>query len=183
MNTLLQPVKKLIHFCNGICVRASTVLLAAMLFIVTLNVILRYIFHYSISWTEESARFMMVWITFMLFPYAQEKGTQIVVDFLVIKWRYTRTGVALAIFIETLTVLVLAVCLWQGFGFVARATTTTMALQIPMRWVVVVMPYSFLMTLLSSLCWLLTLLPLLADPLKLKDLDLARTNATGAEAA
>lgn len=172
MRKLIRRCERMLTWCNAICLRCSMVLLIGMLAIVCLNVLLRYIFSYSITWTEESARFMMVWITFLLFPYAQQKGQLVAVDFLALRIRYTRPGVMLAIFLELLTLAVLVGCLYQSFGFVQRAgATISMALQLPMWAVSLVLPYSFAMTLLASLLWFCRLVPCLTDPCRLMDLD------------
>jgi len=43
----------------------GAILLFIMLVLVSVQVITRYIFNNPISWTEEMARFILVWITFI----------------------------------------------------------------------------------------------------------------------
>lgn len=174
---MLNAIDRLIRKINGIAVRISTVFMMGMLAVVTLNVILRYCFGYSITWTEESARFMMVWITFLLFPYAQQRGELVALDFLVARFRYSFIGVVIALFTEALALLVLAVCSYQSYFYIQRAfSSVSIAMQLPMWIVSIVLPYSFCMTLLASLVWFIKLIPCLADPRKLKELDEHRAN-------
>ena len=173
---MLNMLDNLIRRINGVAVKISTVLMAGMLAVVTLNVILRYCFGYSITWTEESARFMMVWITFLLFPYAQQRGELVALDFLVQRMRHTFTGVVLAIITEALALVVLSVCVYQSYFYIQRSfSAVSMAMQLPMWIVSIVLPYSFCMTFLASLLWFLKLIPCLGNPDRLKELDESRT--------
>lgn len=175
MKIITTPLEKLLHLLNQVALRVSTIMLVCMLTIVTLNVILRYFFSYSIVWSEEGSRYLMVWVTFLLFPYAHEKGSLVAVDFLVARFRYSRIGVIYAIFLELLCLLVLIVACYQSYFFVLRSmATVTMALRIPMWWVSSVMPYSFALTAIASFLWLIKLIPCLFDPNRLEMEDKAR---------
>jgi len=57
----------------SICVITMT----AMVIIIFAQVIGRYVFNYSFSWSEEIARFLMVWMTFAGSAYAFRKGAHI----------------------------------------------------------------------------------------------------------
>ncbi len=172
MKILLTPLQKLISFLNKIALNVATLMLIAMLSIVTLNVVLRYFFDYSIVWSEEASRYLMVWITFLLLPYAHEKGTLVAVDFLVARFRYTRIGVIHAVFLELLSLIVLICACYQAYFFMVRAgVTETLALRIPMQYVTMIMPYSFALTVVASFLWLCKLLPCVLDPKKLEQED------------
>ncbi len=168
MKTIILPLEKLLSALNKVALHLSTWMLVGMLSIVTLNVILRYFFSYSITWSEEASRYLMVWVTFLLFPYAHEKGTLVAVDFLVAKFRYSRIGVLHAIFLELLCLTVLIIACYQAYFFCMRSmATVTLALRLPMWWVTSVMPYSFALTALASFIWLIKLICCLGDPEKL----------------
>ncbi len=172
---MLNMIEQLLKRINSVAVRISTVLMMGMLAVVTLNVILRYCFGYSITWTEESARFMMVWITFLLFPYAQQRGELVALDFLVLRFRHSFIGVVLALVTEALALLVLSVCVYQSYFYIQRAfSSVSMAMQLPMWIVSIVLPYSFCMTFIASFLWFLKLIPCLGNPDRLKELDEGR---------
>ena len=52
------------------CARIAVVLLAAMTFVILLQVFCRYILNAPLAWPEEASRYMMVWITFLVTPFA-----------------------------------------------------------------------------------------------------------------
>jgi|SRR6056297_316600 len=62
-----------------------------MIFLVSLQVLNRFIFHLSISWTEEAARYIFVWVVFISASYAVHQnahiGVQIIVNRLNKKWK------------------------------------------------------------------------------------------------
>lgn len=174
---MLNMVEQLITKINNVALKISTVLMAGMLAVVTLNVVLRYCFGYSITWTEESSRYMMVWITFLLFPYAQQRGELVALDFLVKRFREKQSiiGVILALFTEALALLVLSACVYQSYFYLLRTfSSVSLAMQLPMWIVSIVLPYSFCMTFIASLLWFIRLIPCLGNPARLNELDEAR---------
>ncbi|RVU55385.1 TRAP transporter small permease [Anaerosphaera multitolerans] len=56
------------------------VLLIFMTVILGIQIISRYIFNNSLSWSEELVRYLFVWSAFMGVPYCIKKGTSIKVD-------------------------------------------------------------------------------------------------------
>jgi len=55
-------------------------LLAIMLIILTSQVVLRYIFHNPLSWSEELSRYLFVWFVFMGMSYAVLENAHIKVE-------------------------------------------------------------------------------------------------------
>lgn len=53
-----------------ICVFGTAACLAAMVFVILLQVVLRYVFNSPLAWPEEISRILMVWMTFFAAPYA-----------------------------------------------------------------------------------------------------------------
>jgi TRAP-type C4-dicarboxylate transport system permease small subunit len=53
--------------------------------IVIIQVLLRYIFFYSLSWSEEVARFLMIWVSFLTAGLAVQKGLHIGMESLIIR--------------------------------------------------------------------------------------------------
>lgn len=175
MHALLNGLRKAISACNTVALKISMLMLMFMLAIITVHVTMRYVIGTSITWSEEACRFMMIWVSFLLFPVAQQKGQNIAVDFLISGLRYRRIGIAFAIIVELLAMLVLAVCLKYGWEYMLRArVTTSEALHLPMMWVYTVLPYSFGMTLLTCFERLCELSGCFGDPEKLRGCDAVR---------
>lgn len=61
------------------------IILIVLLFLMTLvlgvQIVARYIFNNSLSWSEEFVRYMLIWSAFMSIPYSIKKGLSIRVDF------------------------------------------------------------------------------------------------------
>ncbi|MCI6275295.1 MAG: TRAP transporter small permease [Clostridium sp.] len=61
------------------------ILMATMLFCVTLQVVTRYFMPHALSWTEELARFLMLWLIFLGASHIAKTSSYIRVSFLVDK--------------------------------------------------------------------------------------------------
>lgn len=63
--------------------------LVVMMIVMTLTVIvqvfLRYVFSFSLSWSEEVARYLMIWVAFLGGSLALKKGLHIGVEFLLVR--------------------------------------------------------------------------------------------------
>lgn len=139
--------------------KVATIALVIMTTVVTIHVFMRYGFNYSFHWTEEVARNLMVWMTFLYFPTGHKKGMNIAVEFAVTPWVQTAAGQILKILIEILSLFVLCACLWLSFGLVERGMgTSSQALQITMGYIYLVVPVCFGVTILCALENLLRLL-------------------------
>ena len=56
------------------------ILLVCMIFVLGLQIVLRYVFKNSLSWSEELVRYMFVWSTFIGIPYCIKNNTSIRVN-------------------------------------------------------------------------------------------------------
>jgi TRAP-type C4-dicarboxylate transport system permease small subunit len=61
------------------------VMVAVMTVLVIIQVLLRYIFFYSLSWSEEVARYLMIWVSFLASALAVQKGLHIGMESLIIR--------------------------------------------------------------------------------------------------
>lgn len=79
MHILVKIAVKLVAITEGIC----TFLMLVLLSIISYQVFARYILHNPPSWSEELARFLIVWITMLGSAVLIKKEGHISVDFLV----------------------------------------------------------------------------------------------------
>jgi TRAP-type C4-dicarboxylate transport system permease small subunit len=71
------------RFDRGLCVANKAVLaalLAIMAILVFGNVVLRYVFGFSLSWVEELTRYMMIWLAWLGAGLALREGAHITID-------------------------------------------------------------------------------------------------------
>ncbi|MDR1018552.1 MAG: TRAP transporter small permease [Lachnospiraceae bacterium] len=64
-----------------------TVLLILMTLIMGIQIVFRFVFNNSLSWTEELTRYLFVWSGFLSIAFAVEKGISIKVDMITLKMK------------------------------------------------------------------------------------------------
>ena len=88
------------------------VLVYAMVLSITLQIISRYVFMHPFSWTEEFARYCMVWATYLgaTYIYIFERSGHIIVDFIteilpavLRRWVYVAMEIVCLLFFAVLT--------------------------------------------------------------------------------
>lgn len=118
----------------------GAVLLTAVVLIVLIQVVTRYLLEISISWPEELARYTLVWLTFVGAAAAAARRSEIVVDSLIelLPQRARRGMRALA---SVGGIVAIGILIWAAvplFGTAAR--TTSPATGIALRWVYLALP-------------------------------------------
>ncbi len=84
------------------------------------QVISRYALRYPATWTDEVARFSMIWVALLGGVYVYAQGRHLAVTILPEKWEGTARGHALNVFFHFL-VVVLGVCVTAG-GYSVAST-------------------------------------------------------------
>jgi TRAP-type C4-dicarboxylate transport system permease small subunit len=80
---LRQLSEKVSRFSEKAVQTALVGMVAIMTVIIILQVFMRYIFLYSLSWSEEVARYLMIWVCFLGASLALKYGFHIGVEFVV----------------------------------------------------------------------------------------------------
>ncbi len=144
-------MKKLNAHLLQLCRILLIIMVPAMTGIVFVQVILRYVFLSPLSWIEELARYLLVWISCFGAAYGVRKGEHIAVMFLNNMFKgYMKS--ALTIFIHILVIILFMVCFMKGIGLSIRQwNVVTPALQIPRTLPYLGIPISFAIMLLFSL--------------------------------
>lgn len=108
-----------------------------MVVVIFLQVVMRYGFNNSLSWTEELARFLFVWASWIGISFAQKKGEHIKITLINDKFKGKAKTIVL-ILGNLFTLAILAVLLYKGIeitGKVADMASVTSALKIP-KWII-----------------------------------------------
>ncbi|CAH1044407.1 TRAP transporter small permease [Halomonas sp. TD01] len=152
----MQKLIALLDRFNGISTRwagyAATLLLATMLGIMVTHVFFRYVLNDSFGWTEELARYMMVWMAFLFFPAAHRQGLNASLEIATNWFKNSSPWRLLQLLLEICVLAVLIWCMKLGFERVERgATSVSLSLGISMSYIYLVLPLSFALTSLSSL--------------------------------
>lgn len=99
---------------------SSCAFLAAMLGLIILQVVSRYIFSSPLTWTEELARFALLWFAFVAAGFVMARRIHIAVDLLASKLG-RRGAIALDTFALTAVVATSGALAWTGAGYAAGA--------------------------------------------------------------
>ena len=126
-------------------------LLAAMWAIVFANVSLRYLSNFSITWAEEVARYLMIWMTFLGAGLSLRIGGHVAItnlhDFLGIRLQR-----ALRALIGLLLICFFVAMMWIGYEYMMRmGRQLTPATRIPFSYIYAAMPIGFVLMIVHLL--------------------------------
>lgn len=141
-------MKKITQIIDAVLSRALILLMACLVGAVLWQVISRYIFSSPSSWTEELARFLLIWISLLGAAYAFRSGMHLALDVLPQKLE----GVS-AVWLKTFTIVLVVVfsvaVLIVGGGSLVQLTWElkqySAVLGLPMSYVYSVIPVSGLL--------------------------------------
>jgi len=143
----------------------ATLLLAGMLAIMIAHVFARYVLQDSFGWTEELARYMMVWMTFLYFPAAHKLGMNISLEIFTGWFKGSLLWRLLQLAIEILVLIMLVWCIKLGLDRIERAgSSVSLSLGIEMAKIFWILPISFGLTTLCSIERILRLVGSLFNP-------------------
>lgn len=113
---------------------AAAGMLVTILVTMGAQVVARYVFHRPISWSEEWARFALIWLAFLAAAFVMAEGRHIAVDLV-----SSRLGGRGKLWLELISSgFIVGTCLLLlvgGFRFVWRVgLVTSPALELPMSW-------------------------------------------------
>lgn len=125
-------MKRASDFLNRFCELALWVLLAVMAVVVFLQVIFRYLLHLPLFWTEEFARYCLVWASLLGAAVALKRGEHVAVTIFLENFP-KKLALVLAMVARISVALILAVMVWGGIRLVIiTSTQISPALRIPM---------------------------------------------------
>ena len=74
MKTMQKGLKRFNDSTIWLCNQVEIALIALMMIVILIQVFFRYVLNNSLVWPEETARFLMVWMTFIAAPIAYRMG-------------------------------------------------------------------------------------------------------------
>ncbi len=121
-------------------------LLAAMTAIVMLQVVARYGFNNSPSWTEELSKTLMVWTAFLVAPWAYREGANVSISFFVEALPRAMRSI-LQIVLTILVIWICGVFLLESLDFVFRgmqSSSPTLPVQVGIFYLIVPVAFACL---------------------------------------
>lgn len=123
--------------------------MAIVILLIFVNVICRYVTHYSIPWCEEATRYMFIAVIFLTLNIMIAQGSALRVD--IIDSYVKGNGKLILSIIQTiLTVIALGVFTYSGIMLMqAGRTSISPALHIPMYLIYSLMPIGYFLSLIE----------------------------------
>ncbi|WP_163557261.1 TRAP transporter small permease [Halomonas sp. NO4] len=141
MHKLLGLLERLERAIDAVIQPAVFAGMAALIAVITLQIVSR-VFFTAVGWTEEVARFLLVWITFLGATLAFQRGRHIAVTFVVeaLPSRLRHFAQLLAI-LAGLAFLIALTVVGQRY-MLAQSFQKSASLRLSMTWVYAVIPIS-----------------------------------------
>ena len=135
-----MPIERLLDRATALCGALSKVALAVMTLIVLSQVVTRYFLGFSFRWSEEVARYLMIWMVFLSASVVQRHDGHIRVDYFA-SMMTPMTSRAFSILGRIAILGYLAVLIAQGWTTaVFMATTRFASVDISMFWPYLALP-------------------------------------------
>lgn len=134
---LLWPLERLNSLLLGIGRRIAIVALALMVAMILGQVFFRYVLGNAPAWTEEGARFAMLWMTGLMAPMAYRQGGFVAIDMLERALPRLLAGL-LTLALLALSLAVLVIALDRGINnhvFSLSGRGTSPSLRLPLDWI------------------------------------------------
>ncbi|HLR65753.1 TRAP transporter small permease [Virgibacillus alimentarius] len=127
----------------------TALFLAVMVLLIFIQIVSRLFFSVSFSWTEEVARYLMIWSTFLGASFAFKYGAHIGVEVFVRKMpRIIKNIVQIIASLASLAFFVILISMgWEIIGL--SMVQTSPALDIPMGYVYIIFPISGVLMILN----------------------------------
>lgn len=120
INRLIRAVEALNRALLASCRWGVVLLVATITVIVALGVFFRFVLNNSLPWTEEVAKFVMVWLAFIGAPVVLKEGGHIAID--VVPTRLpSPLGPIVMMLIQVVVMVVLGVLVFQGWALAWNA--------------------------------------------------------------
>jgi TRAP-type C4-dicarboxylate transport system permease small subunit len=122
-----------------------------MTLVVLLGVFFRYVLKAPLPWSEELARYLMVWGASLGAFVAFREGSHVGVTMIMDRLR-GQTAIALTRAAQLIVALFMAIVMTEGFVLVAKIRgQTSTAMEIPMGWAYLAIPVGCLLILVEAL--------------------------------
>jgi TRAP-type transport system small permease protein len=129
-------------------ITAGTIFVLMIIATIT-NVVCRYFLDFTIQQAEEFSRYAFIWVVFLGAALCSKHGRHIVIDGLVLAVP-SRVRVIFAVLVDVMVVGLMALLIYYGWTIAVFTIQPTSTLNIPMSWVLYIVPISGVLILLRS---------------------------------
>lgn len=123
------------QICGAICVFCFV----SMTVVALLGVFFRYVMQSPFMWTEEIARYLLVWMGFTAVSIALRRGRHIKVE-VISKMAHPAVSLAFAYLVDLLTALFMVILFQQGWMMTSRTIMKAATFNLSMSWILAAVP-------------------------------------------
>lgn len=126
-------------------------LFAVMVVVIFLQIIMRYVFNNSLSWSEEVGRFTFEWLTWLGISLGARKGDHIKITILLEKL-HLRPGMIVSIIADIIVIIICALTAYYGYVMaVSFAGSNFVSMHISLAWGYAALPAGCSLMVIRSL--------------------------------
>jgi len=150
----MSPFIKISDWLNRFCEGLLIATLSAMTIAVFLQVLFRYVVHLPLFWTEEFARYCLIWASLLGASVALKKKQHIAVTYF-LEHVPSNLAAKLTFAAQVSVVLILSVMIWGGIKLVLiTSAQISPALRIPMAVPYLALPLGSAIMLFHMVCFI-----------------------------
>lgn len=131
--------------------QVSGILLLVMTVIVLLQVGCRYILNIPLSWTDESSRFLMIYMTYLCLPIVYLRDQNIAMTFVTDKFKNMRVYHVFMMVAHIAALILFAIWIYYGYVFYQTGGVMADSLPIPMYTIYIIPPVMLAISSLTAL--------------------------------
>lgn len=140
---------KLINGINRSTEWITGIFLVIMVVIIFMQIVSRLLIQSSFPWTEELARYLMIWLTFLGAAFSFQYGAHIGVEILT-STLPKKVAAFFQVIVALLCIFLFSLLVVKGYELVGKSTMqTSPAMSIPMNYVYMIIPISGVLMILN----------------------------------
>ena len=112
-----MDMERISDIVDNINKKLTIVIVSVMAIVVFLQVLFRYALHLPLFWTEEFARYCLVWASLLGAGIALKRGEHIAVTLFTERFLPGRKLIFAAFLVDIFIFIILVVMMWTGLGF------------------------------------------------------------------
>ncbi len=152
---MLKAMENALHKVNAPIAKWTANLAGFMLLVMTVIVLIqvafRYILNTPLSWTDESSRFLMIYMTYLCLPLIYLDERNIAMSFVTDKLKGTRIYELLMAIAHVTAIVLFVVWVYYGFIFFKTGSVSADSLPIPMYVIYAAPPVMLTISIFSAL--------------------------------
>jgi TRAP-type C4-dicarboxylate transport system permease small subunit len=152
---MLKGIENALNKINApianITAQLSGILLLIMTAIVLLQVGFRYILNIPLSWTDESSRFLMIYMTYLCLPIVYLRDQNIAMTFISDKLKDLRIYHVFFIVAHITALILFSIWIYYGWAFYKTGGVMADSLPIPMYVIYIIPPVMLALSCLTAL--------------------------------